>query len=101
MVNQNNELWLKQTCKYARKRGVWVQNPIARFCESLFSLVHYRKPLVKGKINNSGYYCKPKRKLNTSSYHVIVTSITYHGHNMNGYFPKPKKHINTSCSQQE
>ena len=36
--------------------------------------------LGKGKNNKSGYYPKPKRKLITSSYDVIITSMIHHEH---------------------
>jgi len=46
-----------------------VQTPVVGFYESLFS-----------QTNKSGYYPKPKRKLITSSYDVIITSMTHHEH---------------------
>ena len=92
-----------QTCKQTSKHGAWVQNPIARFCESLFSLVCYLKPQVKGKTRKR-YYLKPQRKPITSSYHVIITSTAHHEDNKNGYYPKPVKthqHIINITSHQK
>ena len=82
--------------------GPWVQNPITRFCESLFSLVRYPEPCVKEKQTKAA--TTPSQKENTTHHHTMLSS---HQHNiinitrMATILSQKKAHINntSTCHQ--